>query len=616
MASTHQVGQRLSFDGALCTIRFIGDVAGTSGTWLGVEWDDPSRGKHDGCHKGVRYFTCLSRSPTAASFVRPTRPSDPPRSFVDAVRDKYADEPEGDAASRPKEIVISGKVAEEVGFDKIRRRMAQLHELTIVIVDGARIAFVCSPHGSSDHESSVKETCPRIVELDISRNLISDISVVVEICSQLSDLRSLRLNGNRFWNVLDKSPRLASAREVLSNITELAIDETLLSWEEICQITSCFGSLQKLSCDLNQISSIPAPFPATLSKTLTTLSLEFNDFSSLSDLAPLSTLTSLRNLILKGNNIATASKDDTTPGPVFSSSIYHLDISYNRITTWKFVDALPDSFPGLRSLRLAHNPVYENPTSVSQDVGGTASSQTQPGDSTTATTAPKRSVSEDPYMITIARVACLEHLNFSAITPAERTDAEMFYLSRIARQLATVPEGSEDPILAQHRRYAELCELYGEPAVMRQQEISHSFLEGRLIKVDFRIQGSSGTAPDGVDVAAAELVKKAEIPRALDMYAVKGIAGRLFGISPLELRLVWETGEWDPVAGFDEDDDEDSSPDDGGAGPDTGPTAAEGGNQKHGRLVRRQVELVDSPRQFGYCIDGNEAKIRVERISA
>ncbi|TLD29304.1 hypothetical protein PspLS_03942 [Pyricularia sp. CBS 133598] len=615
MAPTHQVGQRLSFDGALCTIRFIGDVAGTSGTWLGVEWDDSSRGKHDGCHKGVRYFACLSRSPTAASFVRPTRPSDPPRSFVEAVRDKYADDAVSDAASRPKEIVISGKVAEEIGFDKIRRRMAQLHELTIIIVDGARISFVSSSDGSSEGESSVKETCPRIVELDISRNLISNMSTVVEICSQLSDLRNLRLNGNRFWNVLEEGPRIESAQDVLSNIKELAIDETLLSWEEICQITSWFGSLQNLSCDLNQLSSIPAPFPATMSKSLTTLSLEFNEFESLSELAPLSTLTSLRNLILKGNNITRISKDDAAPGPVFSSSLYHLDISYNRIATWSFVDALPDSFPGLRSLRLAHNPVYENPTAVSQDVGGTASSQTQPNTSSAAA-APKRSVSEDPYMITIARVACLEHLNFSAVTPAERTDAEMFYLSRIARQLATVPEGSEGPILVQHRRYAELCELYGEPAVVRQQEISHSFLEGRLIKVDFRMEESPEAVRDGAKDAATGLVKKAEIPRALDMYAVKGIAGRLFGISPLELRLVWETGEWDPVAGFDDDDDEESGTEDGVAGPDTVPAAADGGNPKHGRLVRRQVELVDSPRQFGYCIDGNEAKIRIERIAA
>ena len=53
-----QLGERRSFDGSLCTVRYVGEVAGTSGQWLGVEWDDPTRGKHSGEHKGVRYFTC------------------------------------------------------------------------------------------------------------------------------------------------------------------------------------------------------------------------------------------------------------------------------------------------------------------------------------------------------------------------------------------------------------------------------------------------------------------------------------------------------------------------------------------------------------------------------
>lgn len=51
-------GRRLSFDGVLCTALYVGPVNGTKGDWLGVEWDDPNRGKHDGSHDGVRYFEC------------------------------------------------------------------------------------------------------------------------------------------------------------------------------------------------------------------------------------------------------------------------------------------------------------------------------------------------------------------------------------------------------------------------------------------------------------------------------------------------------------------------------------------------------------------------------
>ena len=28
------------------------------GLWLGVEWDNPERGKHDGSHEGTVYFKC------------------------------------------------------------------------------------------------------------------------------------------------------------------------------------------------------------------------------------------------------------------------------------------------------------------------------------------------------------------------------------------------------------------------------------------------------------------------------------------------------------------------------------------------------------------------------
>lgn len=84
-------GKRLSYAAQRCTLRYHGPVADTSGLWLGVEWDDPTRGKHAGSHASRHYFTCLHpSSPTCASFVRPARKADPPRSFVEALKAKYA----------------------------------------------------------------------------------------------------------------------------------------------------------------------------------------------------------------------------------------------------------------------------------------------------------------------------------------------------------------------------------------------------------------------------------------------------------------------------------------------------------------------------------------------
>ena len=50
------VGERVEVGGDRGTILWVGEVEGTEGEWLGIEWDREGRGKHDGCHKGSTYF--------------------------------------------------------------------------------------------------------------------------------------------------------------------------------------------------------------------------------------------------------------------------------------------------------------------------------------------------------------------------------------------------------------------------------------------------------------------------------------------------------------------------------------------------------------------------------
>ena len=57
--AVHHVGQRLSVKHELCTVRYVGTVSGKPGQWLGVEWDDPGRGKHSGTFEGIEYFRCM-----------------------------------------------------------------------------------------------------------------------------------------------------------------------------------------------------------------------------------------------------------------------------------------------------------------------------------------------------------------------------------------------------------------------------------------------------------------------------------------------------------------------------------------------------------------------------
>ena len=350
-----------------------------------------------------------------------------------------------------------------------------------------------------------------------------------------------------------------------------------MSWEELCHIAAKCPSLTILYARSNHLRSLPATKHYGLAENLTSLTLEVNEFTTLADLSGLTAFTKLRNLHLKGNNITTIAPDDQE-APIFSDSIQYIDVSYNNIQSWTFVDQLPKHFPGLTGLRINHNPFYE---------------ATNPGE--------KVSSSEESHMFTVARLASLKTLNFSHITAADRTNAEMFYLSRIGKQLAAVPEAAEGGVLELHPRYAELCEIYGEPSVVRRPEVNPAFLEARLINVGFHCAGQEAK------------VKK--IPKAFDIYRVKGIAGKLFDLSPLKLGLVWETGEWDPVAGFDDQegdssDEEEAEEERERQGVDL--AAVEDSSSKPGRWVKREVELKDGPRQLGYCVDGMDVTIRVE----
>ncbi|EEY19959.1 conserved hypothetical protein [Verticillium alfalfae VaMs.102] len=448
-----------------------------------------------------------------------------------------------------------------------------------------------------DGGRGVKDTSPLIFELDLSRNLFESFGTVVRICRELEGLKSLRLNGNRFQIIHPESePTIRSALEAFKEVKELELEETLLSWESICEIASNFPVLDRLSGSLNHFTSIPEANLSTLASTLTTVDLEYNELTSLADIAPLASLKALRILHLKGNSISAIRSHPDAPPPIFAPSLTYIDVSYNAISSWSFIDALPTSAPSLTALRLSNNPLWANP------VPGAARPAGDDQDAAARTT-------DEAHMITTARLPSLKTLNFATITPQDRTNAELFYLSASRSSSPLRRRRTRRACWSSTRRcFGALCAFYGEPDIVRRDEVDPSFLEARVVRVQF---------VPGAGVAAQET--ETEIPKSFDVYAVKAIAGRMFAVPPLAIRLVWETGEWDPVGGFDEELGDSSDEEGEGLEADLAVEieAAKGFGEdvelrKGGRWVKREVELADGPRQLGFCVDGLSARIRVE----
>lgn len=352
----------------------------------------------------------------------------------------------------------------------------------------------------------------------------------------------------------------------------------LLPWKDLAETAEQFLTLSSLTASSNYLTKLAFPLATPHLKTLI---LEYNEFNSLSDLSALTTLESLENLRLKGNNISQITPNDTATIPIFGANLHYVDFSYNSIKSWDFIDALTQAFPGLAALRVSHNPIY-----------ATKSKETGSAPST-----------EEGYMLTLARLGSLKSLNFSAITPADRTNAEMYYLSQIGKAMAEVPESEEHTITAKHKRYRELCEKYEAPHVVRKdaKDINPDFLEARLIRFEFYMPPN--TKPGQEEAITMER----EIPKSFDVYRVKGLVGRMFDIPPLKSRLVWETGEWDPVAGYEELADSSDEDDDEPREEKVSTTSKD-----QGKWMKREIEIVESTRRIGFCVDGMEARVRVE----
>jgi hypothetical protein len=335
-----------------------------------------------------------------------------------------------------------------------------------------------------------------------------------------------------------------------------------------------------------------------ITDTITTLTLENNDISSLSSLACLTSLSKLEHLSLRENRIGKVYASGMEGNSLqFSENLRSVDLSRNNIDSWLFVNELQRVFPGLQSLRISGNPLYDKPVAPSN-----------------VTNLPEKPMTVDEaYMLTLSRLASIQTLNYSKITAQDRSNGELYYLSLIGKELSAYPESAEREILATHPRYQELCEKYGAPTIRRAElagaAVNPRSVAARVVKLAFCLHSSVSSG------ANQEQFRVQKIPRSFNTYQVKAIASRLFNLPPYQCRLVWETNELDPIhqEKKDDGDDWDSDEDEAtaiGLGESNKLTPA----TEDGKFIRREVELLDSTRDIGFWFqpDTVEARIRVE----
>jgi tubulin-specific chaperone E len=642
------VGQRLVFEGHLCTVRYHGPLEGTSGGWLGVEWDDPARGKHNGTHKGHSIFSCLSGSPTAASFVRPTRKSDPTRTILEAIKHKYNQKSNsnGSLSGPGYEIIeISKKKVEEVGFDKIKQQMSHLENLKIVLVDQLSVVGLVRPGGDViSAQEDLAASCPNITELDLGWNPIQDWADILDIGECLQKLTVLKASGLRLRS-MDPGKKNHS-------VTELHLNENLLRPVDVLRLLCynsepAFPNLNDLWLSQNDLSDFLMDGLNCQLTSVKTLVLENNLFKSLEDLRPVFKLfPNLTSLSLQGNRIARTGNIE-----LISSALTTLNLSSNGIQDFSFIEPLPTLFPSLSSLRISRNPLYDR---LAQAPPNTST------DTTPAPSVPSRR-SDSPFYLTIARLPNLISLNYTAVKPRDREEGEIYYLAITEKEILTrldpsPPRNENSPdatrlaaLEPNYPLYATLCAKYDRPNIFTtppslssptahantpQFAATNTTLAARLINATFY------TAPS-TSQPTRTLTRL--IPRTTPVNTLKSILATHFSLPHLRFRLVYESPELDPevvtttkLYGVSREEwaewgrwdvDVRSPPLDGEGNADSGDGDGDGLGRwvEDGKVLlragarwrRREVEVLDGGRAWGDYLDGAEVRevsLRIELL--
>jgi hypothetical protein len=384
------VGERVSVDGSRGTVRYVGPVA-TSKTagaiYAGIEWDDPARGRNDGCvvdgeGAATRYFTAAG--PTAASFVKADLVARG-RGFEDALRERYCDTSTG--ADGGALMGLSGKPVPVVlvGDDKVRAQQA-LCKLTHVVL---REACVASVRGGD-----LAAVCPRVREVDLQGNLLGGWAEVAALGAQLPALRVLNLSDNRL-------PELGEAEAgalagVFPALRTLILSGTGLGWASLQRLRALAPALEELHAAGNGIAALvprpmrydaaqgggvaapagegagagaaaggggggddeggslvpPAAFPA-----LRALNLSGNPLSGWGQVHALRALPNLTRLMVNDCGLrevwVAAGAGAAGGGAPDFHALDTLSLSGSRLESPASVDAV-DAFPALRALRLTN----------------------------------------------------------------------------------------------------------------------------------------------------------------------------------------------------------------------------------------------------------------------
>lgn len=451
-----QINDRVASEGHYGSVKFIGTLPDTKGVWIGVDWDEAERGKHDGSHNGQRYFS--ARHPTSGSFVRGKK-LDLGINCFDAVVDRYGKIDDPNAGVITEELFVVGSnqkktVVQMVGAKSVNEKQSKLDTLQEVVLRG------CLVYGVGESPEKLSKCTPQIQELDLSLNLLPSWPRLAAICKCLPNLTDLNASDNR----LEMPTDVTELCDSFSNVKVLKLNRVHYSWQQLLECCKVFPCLEQLHVCFNNLSSVHSP--GSQLQNLVLLNLESNCLESWDQILQLDICPRLESLILNDNKISSITFPDASLGSKtkFFSNLKHIYINNNRISQWSCINEL-NKLKSFEDLQIHGNPIQE-----------TASPETV-------------------RQLIIAKVANLKKCQRTEVTNEERKGAEIDYLKRFGGDWLK-SGGNQDlslnspnqEFLTQHPRFQHFVKVYGAPESSemskKPQKLKDSLIEIKIVNPD------------------------------------------------------------------------------------------------------------------------------------
>ncbi|XP_015166877.1 tubulin-folding cofactor E isoform X2 [Solanum tuberosum] len=283
------------------------------------------------------------------------------------------------------------------------------------------------------HGESTKEE-EGLKELDLTGNLLSDWREIAAICKELPALVTLNLS----YIIMSHD---ISGMPLLNHIKVVVLNHTGIGWKQVEMLKDSIPLVEELHLMGNKLRGI-TPLSSDIVHgfdSLRLLNLENNFIAAWDEILKLSQLKRLEQLFLNNNCISHIWYPDHNPlseppnshellGESFRpfQNLRCLLVGGNKIEDFSSIDTL-NLFPNLLDIRLSENPIAD------PRKGGV------------------------PRFVLIARLAKVEILNGSQVSPRERKDSEIRYVRLVMSKCQDNPE----EIKKLHPRFAELKKFHG-----------------------------------------------------------------------------------------------------------------------------------------------------------